>query len=156
MVAVDPHERPAAETVLVRPFFWDPQKRLQFICEASDRFEALERQPPPTPTLICLEEPRVVGADWQKVVDRGLLYHLGKYRKYDGNSVRDLPRVVRNTKQHWHDLSESIHKHFGGDVLVYFATRFPSLVLHVYDTVAEHLRDEPMFHSTFYLAEHGL
>lgn len=53
---------------------------------------------PPTPTLVSLEERAsfVVGEDWQKSIDRFLLDNLGKYRKYDGKSVRDLLRVLRN------------------------------------------------------------
>jgi hypothetical protein len=88
---------PSAESVLLHPFFWNAQKRLLFICDASDRFEIMERDPP-TPTLVTLEERgmEIVGDDWQKAIDRTLLDNLGKYRKYDGRSVRDLLRVLRN------------------------------------------------------------
>lgn len=57
----------------------------------------MERDPP-TPTLVTLEQTSgtVVGDDWQKALDRTLLDNLGKYRKYDGKSVRDLLRVLRN------------------------------------------------------------
>jgi hypothetical protein len=34
--------------------------------------------------------------DWYKAIDRALLDNLGKYRKYDGGSIRDLLRVMRN------------------------------------------------------------
>ena len=93
--------RPPAEAVLLHPFFWNAQKRLLFICDASDRFEIMERDPP-TPTLVTLEQTSsaVVGDDWQKALDRTLLDNLGKYRKYDGRSVRDLLRVLRNKVSH--------------------------------------------------------
>lgn len=57
----------------------------------------MEREPP-TPTLVVLEAESsiVVGDDWSKSIDRSLLDNLGKYRKYDVNSVRDLLRVLRN------------------------------------------------------------
>lgn len=57
----------------------------------------MERDPP-TATLLSLEDSSevVVGEDWQKAIDRTLLDNLGKYRKYDGKSVRDLLRVLRN------------------------------------------------------------
>lgn len=53
---------------------------------------------PPTLTLVSLESgaKEIVGDDWQKAIDRSLLENLGKYRKYDGTSVRDLLRVLRN------------------------------------------------------------
>lgn len=57
----------------------------------------MERDPP-APTLVTLESKgmEIVGDDWQKAIDRALLDNLGKYRKYDGWSVRDLLRVLRN------------------------------------------------------------
>ncbi|ORY75948.1 hypothetical protein BCR35DRAFT_305999 [Leucosporidium creatinivorum] len=153
MVASDPRERPSAEAVLLHPFFWNAQKRLLFICDASDRFEIMERDPP-TPTLVTLEERglEIVGDDWQKAIDRTLLDNLGKYRKYDGRSVRDLLRVLRNKKHHYQDLPEAVRKNLGdlpGGFLSYFTTRFPHLLLHVFSTVEQHLSDEAMFASTF-------
>lgn len=57
----------------------------------------MERDPPEA-TLVALEETStsIVGDDWSKSIDRTLLDNLGKYRKYDGKSVRDLLRVLRN------------------------------------------------------------
>lgn len=57
----------------------------------------MERDPP-ADTLVTLESRAldIVGDDWQKAIDRSLLDNLGKYRKYDGKSVRDLLRVLRN------------------------------------------------------------
>ncbi|GAA5994939.1 hypothetical protein JCM5350_005670 [Sporobolomyces pararoseus] len=157
MVASDPRERPTAEAVLLHPFFWNAQKRLLFICDASDRFEIMERDPP-TPTLITLERKssEIVGDDWTKALDRTLLDNLGKYRKYDGSSLRDLLRVLRNKKHHYQDLPEPVRKNLGdlpGGFLSYFTARFPHLLLHVYDTVATHLADEAMFASTFKISE---
>ena len=87
--------------MLLHPFFWDAQKRLLFLCDASDRFEIMDRDPP-TATLVSLEARalEIVGDDWQKCIDRTLLDNLGKYRKYDGKSVRDLLRVLRNKVCH--------------------------------------------------------
>ncbi|GAA5832713.1 hypothetical protein JCM11251_005732 [Rhodosporidiobolus azoricus] len=157
MVATDPRERPAADNVLLHPFFWNSQKRLLFICDASDRFEIMERDPP-SPTLVTLERRarEIVGDDWSKALDRTLLDNLGKYRKYDGASVRDLLRVLRNKKHHYQDLPETVRRNLGdlpGGFLSYFTTRFPHLLLHVYDTVATHLSDEAMFASTFRIPE---
>ncbi|KAK4057090.1 bifunctional endoribonuclease/protein kinase ire1 [Microbotryomycetes sp. JL221] len=157
MVASDPRERPTAEAVLLHPFFWNAQKRLLFICDASDRFEIMERDPP-APTLVTLESrsQEIVGDDWSKALDRTLLDNLGKYRKYDGKSVRDLLRVLRNKKHHYQDLPEAVRRNLGdlpGGFLSYFTTRFPNLLLHVYDTVEIHLRDEPMFASTFRITD---
>lgn len=66
----------------------------------------MERDPPDA-TLVSLENTSasIVGDDWSKSIDRTLLDNLGKYRKYDGTSVRDLLRVLRN-KVRLHIFSE--------------------------------------------------
>ena len=59
-------------------------------------------------------------------------------------------------KHHYQDLPESVRKALGdlpAGFLSYFTTRFPQLLLHVYDTVATHLSDEAMFASTFHIPE---
>lgn len=38
----------------------------------------------------------VVGADWQSRLEKVFLETLGKFRKYDGKSVQDLMRALRN------------------------------------------------------------
>lgn len=120
---------------------------------------------------MTLEDPAkvvsVVGSDWVKKVDRALIDNLGKYRKYDAGSVRDLLRVLRNKvrrsssregqmliftlqKHHFQDLPDSLRKTLGelpDGFLEYFTHRFPSLLLHVYGVVQLHLRHEPMFRS---------
>lgn len=53
---------------------------------------------PRDPDLIELEKGAqgVVGNDWQVRLDRVFLENLGKFRKYDGKSVQDLMRALRN------------------------------------------------------------
>ncbi len=53
---------------------------------------------PPEPTLVVLEQDAtsVVGRDWYSRLDKVFTNNLGKYRKYKGNSVRDLLRAMRN------------------------------------------------------------
>ena len=83
--------------MLMHPYFWTPSQRLAFLQDASDRFEIEERDPP-SPLLKVLERSaaKVVGPDWYRRIDRMLLDNLGKYRKYDGGSIRDLLRALRN------------------------------------------------------------
>lgn len=48
--------------------------------------------------LILLETGafEVVGNDWNARLDKWFIDNLGKYRKYDGKSVQDLLRALRN------------------------------------------------------------
>lgn len=82
---------------LVHPFFWTPARRLGFLADASDRFEIMERDPPEK-GLVALETGAydVVGIDWQRRLDKIFLDNLGKFRKYNGKSVQDLLRALRN------------------------------------------------------------
>ena len=63
----------------------------------SDRFEIMCRDPK-DPRLLTLETEamEVVGNDWHSRLDKVFVENLGKYRKYDGKSVQDLLRALRN------------------------------------------------------------
>ena len=97
MLHPQPSQRPDTKTCLLHPFFWDPAKRLGFLQDASDRFEVMCRDPKDG-ALIRLEKDAesVVGNDWHQRLDRIFIENLGKYRKYDGKSVQDLMRALRN------------------------------------------------------------
>lgn len=53
---------------------------------------------PKDPDLLALEKDayEVVGNAWQSRLDKIFIDNLGKYRKYDGSSVQDLLRALRN------------------------------------------------------------
>ena len=57
----------------------------------------MEREPREA-GLIALETGavKVVGPDWHRRMDKVFIENLGKYRKYDGASVQDLLRALRN------------------------------------------------------------
>ncbi|KAJ3267417.1 bifunctional endoribonuclease/protein kinase ire1 [Borealophlyctis nickersoniae] len=158
MIARDPKKRPDAHTVLTHPYFWTPSQRLTFLQDASDRLEIEERDPP-SPLLKLLERNahKVVGPDWYRRIDRMLLDNLGKYRKYDGSSIRDLLRALRNKKHHYQDLPRDVQNALGplpAGFLTYFTSRFPNLLLHIYYVVAESkLRQEVMFRQYFEVRE---
>ena len=81
----------------MHPYFWDPGRRLGFLQDASDRFEIMCRDPR-DPHLVSLETGAldVVGPDWHTRLDKIFIENLGKFRKYDGKSVQDLLRALRN------------------------------------------------------------
>ena len=159
MVAHDPRHRPSAAEVLTHPYFWDPNKRLNFLQDASDRFEIMDKDPP-TPALVRLESRarNVLGTDWHRRCDKMFLDNLGKFRKYDPSSVQDLLRAMRNKKHHYQDLPPTLKKILGSlpdGYLNYFTRRFPELFLHVYNTIVDQplIRTEPVFKEYFHCAE---
>ncbi|BEI85390.1 hypothetical protein CcaverHIS002_0507910 [Cutaneotrichosporon cavernicola] len=156
LLSAEPSERPDTSECLIHPFFWTSAKRLAFLCDASDRFEIME---PEETTLALLEKnaDQVVGKNWYSKMDRVFTSSLGKYRKYRGESVRDLLRAMRNKKHHYQDMDPSAQKHMGAlpaGFLNYFTTKFPKLFLHVHGVVRDsRLRSEPMFATEYFIQE---
>lgn len=106
--------RPDTTTCLIHPFFWNPARRLTFLQDASDRFEIMCREPREQ-GLIELETGAfdVVGNDWHSRLDKTFIENLGKFRKYDGKSVQDLMRALRNKVKDHILISVLIHNmHF--------------------------------------------
>lgn len=54
-----------------------------------------------------------VSPNWGAAVDPDLIVNLGKYRRYDYTSLRDLLRVVRNKKNHFREMPESLQRAMG-------------------------------------------
>jgi len=158
MLSPESSQRPDTTTVLLHPFFWTPARRLTFLQDASDRFEIMNRDPREMP-LVMLETgaQQVVGNDWHSRLDRTFIDNLGKFRKYDGRSVQDLMRALRNKKHHYQDLPENVKRNLGSlpeGFLMYFTHRFPALFLHVYYVVSScGLAQESMFQSYFELVD---
>ncbi|KAI0299431.1 hypothetical protein B0F90DRAFT_1728628 [Multifurca ochricompacta] len=158
MLAAEAADRPDTTTCLMHPYFWDPGRRLGFLQDASDRFEIMCRDPR-DPHLVLLENNaiNVVGPDWPSRLDKIFVENLGKFRKYDGRSVQDLLRALRNKKHHYQDLPDNVKRHVGSmpeGYLSYFTRRYPRLVLHVYSVIANStLRQESMFRSYFDLVD---
>lgn len=153
MIQADYRKRPSAKGIMSHPYFWSPTKRLNFLQEASDRFE-IEQRDPPSPLLVLLETNAslVVSGDWYKVIDKALRDNLGKYRKYNGGSVRDLLRSLRNKKHHYQDLPDYVKEALGpipDGFLNYFTSRFPYLLLHIYYVIVNTkvLRNDSIFAS---------
>ena len=159
MVEHDPRQRPSASEILTHPYFWDANKRLNFLQDASDRFEIMEKDPP-SPALVILESKamQVVGTDWHRRCDKAFLENLGKFRKYDPGSVQDLLRAMRNKKHHYQDMPPHLKRMLGpipDGFLAYFTRRFPELFLHVHRVIVEQplIRSEPMFREYFVCAD---
>lgn len=72
---------------------------------------------------------------------------LNKFRRYNGVSVRDLLRAIRNKKHHYRELPDLVKSSLGSvpdEFIDYFTYRFPKLILHVYRVMCI-CRDEPIF-----------
>ncbi|KAI9677272.1 MAG: bifunctional endoribonuclease/protein kinase ire1 [Trizodia sp. TS-e1964] len=136
MLDGDPRRRPDATTVMIHPFFWPAQKRLNFLVNVSDHFEAEPRDPPST-HLQMLESvgPEVLGTDFLRKLDKAFIDTLGKQRKYTGSKMLDLLRALRNKFNHYEDMPDNVKSHVGPlptGYLSYWTTKFPLLLLQCY------------------------
>lgn len=139
MLHANPKLRPTARDVMSHPFFWSYKKRLSFLCDVSDHFEK-EPRDPPSPALAELEShaPEVVRGDFLKHLPREFVDSLGKQRKYTGARMLDLLRALRNKRNHYEDMPESLKKTVGSlpdGYLAFWATRFPNLLIVCWNVV---------------------
>lgn len=139
MISADPKKRPKTLQILAHPFFWDPKTRLSFLCDVSDAFEK-EPRDPPSWELEQLEQDAmdVTKGDFMGKLHKEFVDSLGKQRKYTGSRLLDLLRALRNKRNHYHDMSESLQKKVGSlpdGYLLYWTTRFPRLLLYCWEVV---------------------
>ncbi|KAH7332396.1 hypothetical protein KP509_20G085200 [Ceratopteris richardii] len=148
-----PFKRPQIMTVRLHPLFWTSEKRLKFLCEASDRIEIEEKE---TKSSI-LEDLEVVsqlalGCSWAEKLDDVFIQNLGKYRKYNYNSIRDLLRVIRNKSNHFRELPQEVQSMFSSHpegFEIYFRNKFPRLLLEVFKVMERHCKHEEGFQKYF-------
>ena len=147
-IDADPAKRPSAKHILSHPMWWDAEKKIQFLIDASDRVELEDRVS--DRTLLRELESRARGSigceDWTKKLDAALLENMGRYREYDGSSVRDLLRVIRNKANHYRELPPKLQRALGSypdGFWRYLSVRFPELLLGVRDFFAPSAASEP-------------
>jgi serine/threonine-protein kinase/endoribonuclease IRE1 len=141
MLRANPKERPSAQDIMAHPFFWSAKRRLEFLCNVSDYFEK-EKRDPPTEALQELERhaPSICGSDFLKPLGKDFVESLGKQRKYTGTRLLDLLRALRNKKNHYEDMTDTLKKHVGPlpeGYLNFWTRRFPSLLITCWNVVYE-------------------
>ena len=164
MIVREARERPSARTILEHPTWWDGAKRLAFLVEASDRIEIEAQSDTNGPLVVAIE--RLAGAvigdgggggegvvrGWSSSFTEALLGDLKRFRKYDTASARDLLRVLRNKRNHYHDLAPELQADFGAlpdRFLDYFVGRFPNLLAAVWTVIRDGCRGETQFAAYF-------
>ena len=65
-------------------------------------------------------EAAIGGNNWSQRLAAEFLANLGKYRKYNPASLRDLLRVVRNKHNHFREMPEELQNQIGRKPEQYF------------------------------------
>ncbi|OAF68970.1 Endoplasmic reticulum-to-nucleus signaling 1-like protein [Intoshia linei] len=130
----DPGLRPHIQGVKKHPLLWSCKMKLDFLMDSSDRIERNNNSK--TNGDIEKDAIKVVGTDWRLKLSVSLQNDLRKFRTYQGNSVKDLLRAIRNKRHHYMHLNEQLRLSLGkipNEFLNYFLNRFPLLLIHVYE-----------------------
>ncbi|KAI5795117.1 hypothetical protein EDC01DRAFT_615089 [Geopyxis carbonaria] len=162
MIQQNPKARPDTAKVGTHPFFWDNEKRLDFLLTVSDRFELekdKEKNDPSysSPHIPVLEHDalNVLGPSWFSKLDKHMHNELFKTKRrgYDETKLLDLLRAIRNKKHHFLDMTPEAQRAVGeppDDYYTYFALRFETLLMYTYSVVCEAgLSKEPRFKKFF-------
>ena len=75
----------------------------------------------------------IVRGNWNDCLDDVIRDDLRKHRTYNGKSVRDLLRALRNKKHHYHELDAETRIRYGrmpDQFADYWISRFPKLLIH--------------------------
>jgi serine/threonine protein kinase len=155
MLSAEPKMRPSAAQVLEYPYFWEPNKRLRFLKDASDFFEF---EKPNSETVLRFEQAAeragvIPDMNWVAQLPEELLQDLNKFRKYNGAKLRDLLRVIRNKAHHYRDLPPETQQTFGPlpeGFLDYFCLhRFPDLLTFTWNYARNNYSQDKVFSEYF-------
>jgi hypothetical protein len=78
----------------------------------------LESEPDSSPIVVALEAnaESVVGRSWDRRLPKELLSDVGTHRRYSYNSVKDCLRMLRNKRNHFHELPVDIRMRILGTI----------------------------------------
>ncbi|CAG0897546.1 unnamed protein product [Darwinula stevensoni] len=161
MISHEPGKRPSTSVILKFPLFWSNKKICDFFQDASDRVEKAEKaekakkERDKSDLLKNLESGSagIVQENWLKNLGPAFVDDLQKTRRqaYDGRSVKDLLRAVRNKVSHLQDLPKEVQEEVGDNrdkFIRFWIACFPLLLPHVW-LVMQAVKHEPMFQQYF-------
>ncbi|XP_078677147.1 serine/threonine-protein kinase/endoribonuclease IRE1-like [Branchiostoma floridae x Branchiostoma belcheri] len=129
MLLMEHDNRPNCKMVLNHPYFWDEDKRLQFLVDLGNEPEVERRTNCDVLDSINMCSRMISKKNWIEEVDSGLMSQMNEQRTYN-NTPGDLLRFIRNFKQHRKDYKTRFHLR---DVLMWF----PNLLPCVYNVVIQ-------------------
>jgi serine/threonine-protein kinase/endoribonuclease IRE1 len=167
MLSADNTKRPQITAVIMHPTFWDPNKKLQFLKDVSNRLKvenSVSKNEIDFNNNLIKELNNYINrisdaGDWTQQFNdpesSSIKQYLtsGRRKKYDGKSVMKLIEFIRDKDTHWNDLPEDVKNEFGKTdqtYMDYFEKRFPHLLVITY-VVLQKLKNEPRKTNSYYV-----
>ncbi|CAD8076258.1 unnamed protein product [Paramecium sonneborni] len=125
------------QAVLQHPYFWTKQKKLSFICEFSDYVETYPLPLDQTSIHDRFINNSVFKDNWG--IRCGMILKC-QIRGYDQTQAQQLIRLIRNTKNHYHQLTEDCKLLLGPSdetCFDYWNQQFPNLFFTLYEHAIE-------------------
>lgn len=152
MTKIDPNHRVTAQRITNYPLFWEAEKVLNFIVDISNKLEKRDHLSEEIKKDMNAIEADIVSGDWLQRLDAVIVGNLQQRRGYNGSSLENLIRAIRNKRAHYEESSDEIKLTFGalpGIFLNYWISRFPKLVHALYNIANRHLLNDPTFHNLY-------
>ncbi|KAJ1695985.1 hypothetical protein LUZ63_012683 [Rhynchospora breviuscula] len=146
----NPLMRPDVKELVRHPLLWQSEMRVSFLCDTSLRMNE-ENQTDIIEKLECLGTV-VFGKTWNQSMHSALVANLQLHRKYEFGSMKDLLRAIRNQHAHFLELPDEVQRVFGSfpdGFELYFAKKYPTLLIEIYKFVSLWFRDEEFFKKYF-------
>ncbi len=140
MLSHDPKDRPSAEEALKHPYLQPAKQQFEMLCKVGNQLEIKTRDVKSDVVRMLNSDPK----DWRSQIAPDIRTYLSidsskrKPRRhnssYNTSSWTDCLRLIRNVKEHWHDLPRPRPKAFYdvGDPQDYFLNLFPNLPFEVH------------------------
>lgn len=124
-------KRPNIEEIISHPYFWKTDKVFSLILDINKMFEDKSFKDE-NQAFFDKNSVKVIGNDWKLKLDAELISN-SPCKNYDGTSLLDLVRVIRN--QLVHRRADSLVAIIGKtdkELIDYFIGKFPQLINHLY------------------------
>ena len=120
--------------IVLDPAFWTPGTVMDFLTSTSDVLEL--KQPLHRQAVEDQDDASVTGSSWIEKLHPVLQSSItrNKRRRYQGSSVSDLLRVIRNYSCHYYTIDPALRNALGAydDLGEMWTGLFPSLLLHLH------------------------
>ncbi|KAK1347333.1 serine/threonine-protein kinase/endoribonuclease [Hamiltosporidium tvaerminnensis] len=128
-------DRPDIFNVGCHPYFWDNEKKFNFLANLSDILENKTEESKRVFLRLERNKRKVFNKSWILYLDKRIEEELNIFRNYNFSTLKGLLRAIRNKGRHYKELPSEIKQlyiSFPEGYVDYYVKRFPSLLMTCY------------------------